>query len=77
MFPYSDPTREQLTLGLLQLQRLGRLDQVDICDALRSEYERGWRHREMQLQVRLSWLPWGLRQVAAHLVKVREMPTDQ
>ncbi len=69
MFPDYDPTREHLILGLMRLQRLGRLDQVELCDALNSEYERGWRHRERELQLRLSWLPWGLRQIVARLAQ--------
>lgn len=69
MFPAYDPTLEQLTLKLIALQRVGKLDQVELCEALREEYRRGWKARSDLLQMRLQRLPRGLRGLALHWVQ--------
>lgn len=69
MFPEHDTTHEKVTLRLMDLHRNGKLTQVEICDALQEEYQRGWEARAELLRIRLSWLPWGLRHAVGFLVR--------
>lgn len=69
MFPEHDLTRERLVLRLMDLQRRGQLDQVELCDALRAERAMGWLEHDLQLNRKVAALPWGLRQLVAHWVQ--------